>query len=251
MNRILTGQAWFDRLVPEGIPTHTSTLVSGPGGSGKPLIGNLITSAWLKQGGSVVFMSLQYPSYDFIIAGLKNVANLDLADYQERVVFIELDMSRQDMLISTANHFKANLVMPGIWDSVIDQACSLVPNQEPGILVFGSALNLLLFSPTYSKTVLGRMKNTIQNDKRCSYLFTVSTTAKAELIAELEEVSDNLIQSHSEKQPFRLFMNISRMKDSPFIPDEIQVPFTPEMLEDVKEVADHSRLRVIPLIQKL
>lgn len=251
MNRIYTGQAWFDRLVPEGIPTHSSTLVSGPGGSGKPLIGNLLAAAWLRQGGSVVFMSLQYPSHEFLVAGLKSVAQVDLDQYKERVVFVELDISREDVALTGDNHFKANLVKPGVWDATLNQACSLVPDEGPGVLVFGSALNLLLFSPTYSKAVLERIKNTIQNDKRYTYLFTVSTTAKADQIAHLEAVADNLIQSHSEKHPFRLFLSIARMKDSVFVADEIQVPFPPELLEDVKEVADHSRLRVIPLIQKL
>jgi KaiC/GvpD/RAD55 family RecA-like ATPase len=251
VNEINTGQSWFDRLVPEGIPTHSSTLVSGPGGSGKPLIGNLVAAAWLRQGGSVVFMSLQYPSHEFIIAALKQVAQLDLSEYSDRVVFVELDITRDDVALTGVNHLKANLVIPDIWDAAIDQACSLIPQEGPGILVFGSALNLLLFSPTYGKAVLERIKNTIQNDKRHTYLFAVSTTANKEEIAELEAVADNLIESYSARRPFRLFMRVARVKDLPFVPDEIEVPFSSELLEDVKEVADHSRLRVIPQIQKL
>lgn len=251
MNRIYTGESWFDRLVPEGIPTHTSTLITGPGGSGKPLIGNIITAAWLRQRGSVVFMSLQYPTHEFIVAGLMNLAQLDLAEYNDRIAFIELDITQEGMESTGNNRFKANLVKPDIWDAAIDQACSLLPQEGPGILVFGSALNLLLFSPTYGKSILERMKNTIQNDKRYTYLFSVSTTAKKEEIAKLEVIADNLISSHSEKKPFRLFMNISRMKDVAYKPEEIEVPIASETLEDVKEVADHTRLRVIPLIQKL
>lgn len=251
MDRIFTSQAWYDRLIPQGIPTHTSTLITGPGGSGKPLIGNVVAAAWLRQGGSIVFMSLQYPTHEFIITGLKNVAQLDLSEYRSQVAFIELDIAQDGMISSGKNHIKANLVKPDIWDAAIDQACSLLPQSGPGILVFGSALNLLLFSPTYEKDILERMKNTIQNDKRRTYLFSVSTTAKKEDIAELEAAADNLILSHSLKQPFRLFMQISRMKDVPFVPEEIEVPIASETLEDVKEVADHTRLRIIPMIQKL
>jgi KaiC/GvpD/RAD55 family RecA-like ATPase len=251
MKRLRTDQEWFDRLIPEGIPTHSSTLVTGPGGSGKPLIGNLIAAAWLRQGGSVVFLSLQYPSRDFIVAALKSVAQLNLDQYGERVVFVELDVTREDVILTGANHFKANLVKPDIWDATIEQACSAVPDEGPGILVFGSALNLLLFSPTYGKAILERMKNTVQYDKRHTYLFTVSTTAMAEEISQLEGVADNVIQSHSEKPPLRLYMSIARMKDSAFVADEIQVPIRSELLGEVREVADHSRLRVIPLIQKL
>jgi KaiC/GvpD/RAD55 family RecA-like ATPase len=251
MYRIHTGQSWFDRLIPEGIPTHTSTLISGPGGSGKPLIGNIIAAAWLRQRGSVVFMSLQYPSHEFIVAGLRNVARLDLAEYQDQVAFIELDVTRDGVESTGISRFKANMVKPDIWEEAIDQACSVVPQEGPGILVFGSALNLLLFSPTYGKATLERMKNTIQNDKRHTYLFSVSTTAKKDEIATLEASADNLISSRSEKDPFRLYMHLSRVKDTPFRPEEIEVPIDSAMLEEVKEVADHTRLRVIPLIRKL
>ncbi len=251
MNRIHTGHTWFDRLIPEGIPTHSSTLISGPGGSGKPLIGNLIAAAWLHQGGSVVFMSLQYPSHEFIVTAMKNMAQLDITEYEERVVFIELDINQDDMALIHSNHLKANLVKPEIWDKAIEKACSLVPDEGPGILVSGSALNLLLFSPTYGKAILERMKNTIQNDKRYTFLFSVSTTAKADEIAELEGIADNLIMSRSEPDPFRLFISVSRVKDSHFISDEIEVPFRSDLLEDVKEVADHSRKIVIPGIRKI
>ncbi|MBN2563764.1 MAG: hypothetical protein JXQ75_22835 [Phycisphaerae bacterium] len=251
MNRIRTDQAWFDALVPEGLPTHTSTLVTGPGGSGKPLIGNVIAAAWLRQGGSVVFMSLQYPTHEFVIAGLKKVAGLDLDPYGERTVFIELDAELEDTQLTGPHHLKANVVKPDTWDAAIERSRALVPDEGPGILFFGSALNLLLFSPTYGETILERMRNTIANDKRCTYLFTVSTTAKGEEIARLEAAADNLIESRSEKKPFRLFMRIARMKDTSFRPEEVEVPFASDMLEDVKEIADHSRLRLIPLIRKL
>ena len=81
MKTFHTNEEWFDQLLPEDLPIPSSTLLSGPGGSGKPLIGNVIVAAWLRQGGSVVFMSLQYPNHSFIAAGLKSIAQLDLGDY--------------------------------------------------------------------------------------------------------------------------------------------------------------------------
>jgi KaiC/GvpD/RAD55 family RecA-like ATPase len=251
MKNIHLEEPWLDRLIPMGLPTHTSTLITGPGGSGKPLIGNLIAAAWLRQGGSVVFMSLQYPTYEFIVSGLKKVAQLELSEYADRSAFVELDARLQGMEAGSSGHLKANLVIPDIWDGAIEQACSLVPNESPGILVFGSALNLLLFSPTYGRSTLERMKKTIRNDKRRTYLFSVSTTAKKKQIVELEQVADNLIMTHSTKRPFRLFMRILRMKDTPFKSEEVEVPLTPETLMEVKEIADHSRMRVIPMISKI
>jgi len=251
MNRLHTQQDWFDRLLPEGLPIPSTTLLSGPGGSGKPLIGNVIVAAWLRQGGSVVFMSLQYPDHSFIAAGLKNIAHVDLADYRERVAFIELDATIETMTEPEDNRFKANVVKPEVWETAVTQAVNMVPNEGPGILIFVSALNLLLFSPTYGAAILETMKATTQGEQPYTYLFSASTTAKAEEIAKLEAVVDNLIMTHSTKKPFQLYMQIKRIKDAPFLPDEIRVPLSADLLTGVKEIADHSRKRVIPLVSKL
>lgn len=251
MDHFYTKQKWFDHLLPEGLPFPSSTLLSGPGGSGKPMIGNVIVAAWLRQGGSVVFMSLQYPDYSFIVAGLKSVADLDLADYPNQIVFIELDATLDDMSAPTENSFKANLVKPQVWDAAIERACAMVTDTGPGILIFSSALNLLLFSPTYGRGILEKIKATSQDTQKHTYLLSASTTAKAKEIAELEAVTDNLIMTRSTKKPFRLFMQIERMQGVSFIADEIEVPITAKTLLNVKEIADHSRQRVIPLISKL
>ena len=251
MNTFHTNQGWFDNLLPEGLPIPSSTLLSGPGGSGKPLVGDVMIAAWLRQGGSVVFMSLQYPDYSFIVAGLKNVAGLELADYEKQSVFIELDATLEGMTEPEGNHFKANLAKPKIWDASLTQACSMLPSNGLGVLIFGSALNLLLFSPTYGADILEKMKETAQNTEKHSYLFSASTTAKGEEIAELEAVVDHLIMTRSTKQPFRLFMQIERIKNAPFKPEEIEVPISENTLHNVKAIAEHSRQRVIPLISKL
>lgn len=251
MQRIYTGQEWLDKLMPEGLPIHTSTLISGPGGSGKPLIGDNFVAAWLRQGGSAVFMSLQYPNREFLSTSLQTVTGLDVANYPDQVAIIELDVTIDGMEAPDGNSFKANLVKPAIWDASIEQACSLVSEEGPGIMVFGSALNLLLFSPTYEVGILEKMKATIRDDKRRTYMFSVSTSAKKEKITQLEGLADNLIMSRSEKNPFRLYVHIVRLKESPFLGDEVQVPIPPEALEGIKDVADHSRKRVIPLISKI
>ena len=70
-------------------------------------------------------------------------------------------------------------------------------------------------------------------------------------IAELEAVVDNLVMTRSTKDPFCLYMQIERIKESGFVSNEIEVPFSADLLTGVKEIADHSRKRVIPLVSKL
>ena len=251
MKTLYTQQDWFDQLLLDGLPIPSFTLLSGPGGSGKPLIGNVIVAAWLRQGGSVIFMSLQYPDHSFIAAGLKNVAQLDLDEYKERAVFIELDTTLEDMTKPTDTRFKANVVRPMVWDMALERASAMVPDDSPGILIFASALNLLLFSPTYGDGILEKIKATIQGEKKHTYLFSVSTTAKTEEIAKLEAVTDNLIMTRSTKSPFQLYMKIERIKGVSFVSKEIQVPFSANVLTDVKQISDHSRKRIMPLISKL
>ncbi len=251
MDYLKTGVAWLDDLMPSGLPLRASTLLSGPGGSGKPLIGDSFVAAWLRAGGSVVFMSLQYPSTDFIYESLKIVAGLDLNEYADRVAFISLDAALDGMNAPNGNVFKANLVKPEIWDAAIEKACDMVPDGGPGIMVFGSALNLLLFSPTYGQALLQRMETLLREDKNRTYVFSVSTSAKAEEIARLEAVADNLIMTRSEKEPFRLYMQVVRMKGQSFPTKEIQVPIPQHSLTDVREIAEHSRKRVIPQISKI
>ena len=251
MKTILTGYQWFDDLLPDGYPIYTSTLISGPGGSGKPLIGDTLVSAWLRQGGSVVFMSLQYPRRDFIFAGLKAVAGLDLVDYADRTAFIELDATINGVEAPVGNGFKANLVKADVWTDAIEQACDLVPDVGPGVLVFGSALNLLLFSPTYSAETVRRIEHTLVTDKRRTYIFSASTKPKAAEVARIEKAADNVLMSRKANDDFVLFMNIKRMTGVSFSSEEIQVPIPPESLAEMKEIAHHSRQRIIPLVSKL
>ena len=54
IDRITAGQDWLDRLLPEGLPVPSSTIISGPGGSGKPLVGAIFLATWLRHGGSAL-----------------------------------------------------------------------------------------------------------------------------------------------------------------------------------------------------
>jgi len=251
MKVILIDEPWMRAILPNGFPVGTSTLITGPGGSGKPLIGNVFAARWLQEGGSVVFMSLQYPRHELIVEGLRRVAGVELESHRERLAFVELDATLDGLEQPEARRFRANLVKPAVWRRTLREATAAVPSGGPGTLIFGSALNLLLFSPTYGTEILEEMKKTLRDPGENSLLFAVSSSAKAEEIGELEAIADNLLVSHASRKPFRLYLKVERMRGVRFEDHVQEVPIPPEVLSEVKEVADHSRKRVIPLISSI
>ena len=104
---------------------------------------------------------------------------------------------------------------------------------------------------SYGDSILDKIKETIIKDKSRSYIFSVNTSAKAEKISKIEDVADNLILSHSEKKPFRLFIKILRMKGVRYNQNEFLVPILPKVLKHIKKIADHSRKIVITAISKI
>ncbi len=68
-----------------------------------------------------------------------------------------------------------------------------------GTLVSTSSLNLLLFSPTYKKLNLDKCEKLLSEDKKRTYLFSVSTDAFREDIKRWEKTADNLMIARMEK----------------------------------------------------
>jgi hypothetical protein len=145
---------------------------------------------------------------------------------------------------------QANVVKPELWDKAIEMAEDIVEKTELGTMVFGSALNLLLFSKTYGEAILEKLKNALQNDKSRTYAFAVSTTALADKIKILEDVADNLMFTRMEK-PMKLFLKIERMKNVEFIKEEKEVPISEALLKEINEIAEATRKTRIPEIMKI
>jgi KaiC/GvpD/RAD55 family RecA-like ATPase len=251
METLTTGYKWIDDILPNGLTIKTSTIITGPGGSGKPLIGETFVSAWLKKGGSVIFMLLQYPSTDFIAESIKEITGINLDDYKSKIIFIQLDVDIPGIVIESENVIRANLVKPEVWTESLNLAENKLTFDEPGILVFGSALNLLLYSPTYAESILNKIIKTIVDDKSKTFIFSVSTTAKAEQISKIESVADNLIFSRSEKKPFKLYIKVLRLNGQPYNSKEVTVDIPETTIKHIKKIADHSRSKIIPAISNI
>ncbi|NJE10577.1 hypothetical protein E3E25_06520 [Thermococcus sp. MAR1] len=247
------GIPWIGGIIPRGFPSNTSTLVSGPGGSGKPLIGYIFASGWLKNGGNVVFLltstTLEY---------LRNTMGLlgaDLDDYGSRVFFVELDPGIEGIEIVSDEHIRANFVKPEIWDEALALASVYLSNVPKtiaplGTMVVGAALNLLFFSPTYGRAIHRKIMDTLASNKTKTYFFTVNTDVFRDMVEELEGAADNLMFSRMEK-PMRLFLRVERVKWAPFERKEVEVPLSREILDEIREEAERGKKNLIPAIKRL
>ncbi len=241
---------WLREVLPEGFPANTSTLVSGPGGSGKPLIGYIFTSEWLRKGGRVTSV-LTSTTLEYLKDTMR-LLGTDLKEYYSRVFFIELDPTIEDIEIVEDDHVKANLVKPDVWDKALSLANIYLSNtpSEFGTMIVGAALNLLFFSPTYRKAIHEKIKGLLRADKTRTYFFTVNTDVFRDMIEELERASDNLMFSRMEK-PMKLFLRIERVKGALFNKTEVEVPLSKELLEEIRKEAERGKKNLIPAIKRL
>jgi len=250
MTRLKTNTKWLDELLPEGILIPSSTLISGPGGTGKPLVELAFVAAWLRAGGFLIAIPLQYPEGEFLIKAMKKLYNMDLSDYHEKIVYVQFDINAVGCKKTSRNTLKANLLKPEVWDETINMAENMFDITGPGTMVFGSALNLLLFSKTYKDSILKKLKNALQHDKSHSYVFAVSTSAFADEIKMLEDAADNLMFTRMGK-PMKLFLKIIRMKGVGFSGNEKELPISEEMLREINEIAEITRKTRIPQIRNI
>jgi KaiC/GvpD/RAD55 family RecA-like ATPase len=253
MTKFKVGEDWLDELMPEGLPVPSSTLISGEGGSGKPLLGFSILSSWLKQGGNAIFV-LTSTGKDFVEKSMKKIYGMDIAAYKENLAFIEFNPyfdPTVNAIEESEAAIRANLVNPEVWDKAVEMAeVRLGQQSQLGTLIFCSAINLFLFSKTFKRAILNKLRELVKEDKTKTYLFTVSTSAYKKEIGTLEVAADNLMFTRVEK-PMKLFLKITNMKDVDFSKEQVEVPLKREDLLTIKDLSESSRKDLIPTIVKI
>lgn len=251
MNRLKSNHEWLSEILPEGLNYPSSTIISGEGGTGKPLIGFGIVDDWLRAGGNVIFVPLQYPKTNFVRESLKKLHDLDAEDYEDSLFYVKFDLEADNWKRADDNRLNANLLKPENWDGIIEEGKNYFgDNGEPGTLVFASALNLLLFSPTYKQPSLDKLEEILGGNKEDSYLVTVSTSAFREDIRAWERAADTLMFSRME-EGMRLILELNRLDGDGVSPREVEVPIKKETLKEIKEVAEGVRNKKIPKIKEI
>ncbi len=249
MEKIEIKYEWLKRVLPEGFPYPSSTLISGPGGSGKPLIGYMFSSEWLRNGGYAVFM-LTSTTKGYLENTMK-ILGTNLDHFRGKVFFVELDPTIEDDIAEVEeSYLKANFVKPEVFDRILNITEKVFGGNTSKMMIVGSALNLLFFSNKYKVQIYKKLKELIEKDKSKTFMFTLNNDVFKDLIEGLERLSDNLMFSRME-EPMKLYLRIERMIGVKFKSEEVEVPLTKQILESIKREAERGKRYLIPTIKKI
>lgn len=245
MLNVKLNHKWLDRLLPDGFPFPSSTIISGPGGSGKPLVASLMAVSWLKNGGNVTFLLIN-SNREYALKML-SLFDIQPQDYIGQLFFVDFDPEIETIQETSGDSLKANLLKPDILDKAVAIGRRRLNTSRPGNLLFGAALNLLLFSDTYREAIIDRLTTTLQME---NCIFSVSNNIFKDKILILENTADNLMFARS-VNPMKLFLRIEKMKNVPFLSDEVEVPLSEKELKSLRTEAESARKHLIPIISKI
>jgi len=245
IDRLTVGEDWFDKLLPEGLPVPSSTIISGPGGSGKPLIGAAILAAWLRRGGSaLMFLINSDRTYAEQLLALYGVS---LSEYRSKIVFADFDPNVDSIDQVQSDLIKVNILKPELLEKSIEIGLELLHSSNRDVMLYGAALNILFFSPTWGDKIFVKWKEILSQRKQITSVFSVSTSAFREKIEQLEKLSDHLMYSRMEKH-MSLRFRIARIQGAQFETEEVKVPLTEKTLSNLKTETNRVRKQIIPVV---
>ncbi len=244
--------SWFREVVPDGLALGETTVISGPGGSGKPLVGLSVVDDWLAAGGSVIVI-LTNSDRTFIEETLSTLYGTTPQEYESQLAWVDFDPERaptdDELAAVDTRRWAGNILAPSVWRAGIERASAAVEDTGPGTLIFGVALNLLLFSPTYRDEILDAIVETADTPGDHTVLFTVSTSAFADQIAAVEQAADTVLLADRDDEG--LHLSGVRADSVSMTTDPVSIPFTAEELDQVKAIAEANRDELIPTIKTL
>ena len=249
-----SGLDWFDSCLPCGLPTPSSILVSGPSGTGKPYVGLSLAGAWLRQGGRVIFIPTHSSYRQLFERGLGALHGLSLEEHADSHFFVlfdsDMDAHGQSPELDSANSIRCNLVNPEVWREALELAAAAMEGEGP-ILVFASALNLVLLSPSYGEAFFSMLVDTIRDTRGWTYLLTISSSILVKKATILEQAADHLFRMERFPGEQRLCLQTMRIRGADFRTTPVTPPFIPELLADIKNQAVASRRVLIPKVSRI
>ncbi len=251
MSKIKINKQWFKKIFPEGIKYPSSTIISGKGGSGKPLVELAFVAEWIRMKKPVIGIPLQYPSAEFVHLALDDLFGLKKSSYNHLMTYIHFKPELKQIKRIKKGDFEANLLENSQWEQALKLSLEDLKAQSKDVLLFGAAFNLLLFSPKYKETTFKRVKNFLNSkDHSFTILISVSTSALYKDIKNWEDAADNLLYTEMDKNK-NLWLYAERMRYDKFNKSRENLPISKKELIKMREIAGKSRDRIIPQLRKI
>jgi KaiC/GvpD/RAD55 family RecA-like ATPase len=249
-----TGLGWFDAILPTGVPVPSTILISGPSGTGKPLVGLAFAGSWLQQGGRVIFIPIHTAYHALFKSGLRSLHGLSLDEYPDSHFFVLLDTElepREEAIEAAGSRaIRCNLVNPEVWREALAVASASMDGEGP-ILVFASALNVLLMSPSYGEPFFLMLLDTIREHKGWTYMLAISSSILQKKAVVLEQAADHLFLMQRIPRKRQLHVRAARVRGAPFHIDPVPIPGMSGLLEELKDEAVASRRILIPALSRV
>jgi KaiC/GvpD/RAD55 family RecA-like ATPase len=248
------GNPWFDSLLPSGIPVPSSIVISGPSGTGKPFVGLALAGSWLRQGGRVIFAPV-HPAYpELFEKGLQGLYGFSLRQYTDSHFFLlldpDLDPREESVEVEGGNAIRCNFLNPVVFREALEVASASMEGEGP-VLIFLSALNLLLMSPTYGGEFFLMLLDTLREPGSWTYLLAASSSILAKKIIVLEQAADHLFVMKRVPEDRRVHLRAARVRDAGFCSDTAPIDAMPDFIGELKNRAVASRRILIPKVSRV
>ncbi len=239
-------QDWLADLMPDGIRVPSSTIITGPAGSGKELISSMIAASWLNKGGSLIHILTNYDrEHAEKLFSYHNVSTNDIAG---RIVYIDFDPQIKDLKKISNDELRANLLKTDVFEAAIEKAQNMLPQSDLGTMTYMTALNMLLYSKTYSTDIFNKYLAMVKGTGHL--LVSFSNNIFSDKMQKIQNAADNLIYVHG-TGVMRLSLKIMKMRDVSFVKDEIETPFREELINMHLKSVQKMRQTFIPIIRKI
>ena len=239
-------QDWLAKLIPHGICVPSSTIITGPAGAAKELISSMIAASWLSKGGSLIHILTNYDREHAEKLFLYH--NVIANSFAGKIVYIVFDPQMKEFEIIGNDELRANILKPDIFEATLDKAKSMLLKSNSEILTYMNALNMLLYSKTYGTAIFNKYLTMVKD--RQHYLFGLSNNIFPYKMHKIENASDNIIYVHG-TGIMRLSLKIIKMREVPFGQEEIETPYTEELVNMHLSTIQKARQSLVPIVRTI
>lgn len=138
-----------------------------------------------------------------------------------------------------------------MWDRALEIATDSLEAEGRDTLIFGSALNLLLFSKTYGDAMQDHLERMLQQATMRTYFLSLSSNVMPDRIGRLEAAADHLMVAEMSRPRRELQLQVRRLTDAPYREEPVIVPFARDLLQEMKHFADEARRKNLAVIKRI